>query len=189
MFREQRVLKPTVLEETHVLKSTRRTCLLLQTTIFLHEYRKDQSIKWGSKHFMTENLQLPTLDLETMIPKRLIFQNHIQYEEKIKMLEMIGRQGLDNMKLKIIIKRSKERVLNDLNETLQQITKLFIPLGLLKKFKQQMTVQKITDLNTLFQKILVIKTIFKGLKVFECSLVQVIIITKMLLVVMDQGTQ
>jgi len=51
------------------------------------------------------------------------------------MLEMIELQGLGSMRLKTIIKRSKERALIDLRETLQLIINLYIPLDLLKKFK------------------------------------------------------
>ena len=48
---------------------------------------------------------------------------------------------------------------------------------------------KITDLSLLFQKTLEIKTTFKDLKVFECNLVLVITITKMLLERMGLDTQ
>jgi len=102
---------------------------------------------------------------------------------------MIGLLDQDLTKLKITTKRSKGLDLIGLSEIHQLIINQFILRGLHKKFKSEMMLFKITDLSLLFQKTLEIKTTFKDLKVFECNLVLVITITKMLLEKMVPDTQ
>lgn len=105
------------------------------------------------------------------------------------MPEMIEPLDQDLTKLKTTTKRSKGLDLIGLSEIHQLIINQFILQGLRKKFKSEMMQFKITDLSLLFQKTLEIKTTFKDLKVFECNLVLVITITKMLLERMGLDTQ
>jgi len=54
---------------------------------------------------MIENLWQHILGQEIMTQIKQTFQNHIQYEERIKMLEMIGLQDLGSTRQKTIIRR------------------------------------------------------------------------------------
>lgn len=188
-FQELKVLKSIVFQRTQDLKNTRRIFLRQLIITFLQEFKKDRSIKWVSKHFMIENLLQHTQVQVITILRKISFQSHTQWEEEIKMPEMIEPLDQDLTKLKTTTKRSKGLDLIGLSEIHQLIINQFILRGLHKKFKSEMMQFKITDLSLLFQKTLEIKTTFNDLKVFECNLVLVITITKMLLEKMVPDTQ
>lgn len=188
-YQELKVLKSIVFQRTQDLKNTRRIFLRQPIITFLQEFKKDRSIKWVSKHFMIENLLQHTQVQVITILRKISFQSHTQWEDEIRTHEMIGLLDQDLTKLKITTKRSKGLDLIGLSEIHQLIINQFILRGLHKKFKSEMMLFKITDLSLLFQKTLEIKTTFKDLKVFECNLVLVITITKMLLEKMVPDTQ
>lgn len=77
-YQELKVLKSIVFQKTQDLKNTRRIYPRQQITTFLPKFKKDQSIKWVSKHFMIENLLQHTQVQVITILKKLNFQSHTQ---------------------------------------------------------------------------------------------------------------